>query len=119
MRAEASTTRAEMFIENSRWGNEKNILAIYSKFNTGDILTEIEENNMRHSMRSQLRYFENLHYQWQLGVLDEEIWQTNLSGISAISRVPSFKFFYPDWPNGFEASTLRSSFVELISSLGE
>ena len=117
MNAEASQWRAEMAIENGRQMIEYDMSRLEEKLQSGESLSEIEETNVRLRWNQQLRYFENLHYQWQLGVLDEEIWQTNLLGISTLYDSLSFKFAYPDWPGGTAASRFRPSFVELVDTV--
>ena len=77
MQADASTVRTEMAIENNRLAIENGFGAISGKLAAGETLTEDESKTIRLRWGRQLRYFENLHYQWQLGVLDEEIWQAN------------------------------------------
>lgn len=119
MQAEASTMRTVMSMDNGELTIRLNFPEVVEKIAAGTELTEEEDLNLRIRMSRQLRYFENLHYQWQLGVLDEEIWQANLAGISGLHRNPGFLYTNPGWPDSFGASTFRKSFVDLVMSFRE
>ena len=114
--AESSNTRSQTASEIGLFSAEIGIGNIQAKLSSGESLSELEDLHMRQWMGIQMRYFENMHFQSQLGVLDEEIWQANLSGIRRLSQMPGFDYANPDWPNSFGASIYRSSFVDLIES---
>ncbi|MBL4819606.1 MAG: hypothetical protein JKY98_01270 [Gammaproteobacteria bacterium] len=111
--------RTLMAIDNGELTTKIGFQGLLAKLREGLPLTEQEEINLRLRMDRQLRYFENLHYHWQLGVLDEEIWQANLAGISGMHRSPGFTYLHSEWPDGFGASIFRRSFVELVVSFRE
>ena len=119
MQAEAGTMRSELAIETQELDIEIRYRAITEKIISGTPLTEEEESNLERRWRHYLRYWENMHYQWELGILDEEIWEANLVGIRRFSQNPSFTHLYPDWPNSFIASIHRKSFVELTVSFSD
>ncbi|MEQ8957234.1 MAG: hypothetical protein RLP02_04800 [Coleofasciculus sp. C2-GNP5-27] len=114
MQAESSNIRAQMAID-------RNILNVpffdaNQKLQSGQQLTREEFLTVRQRNDFNLRYFENLHFQWQLGVLDEEIWDSNLFGLSGMINSDNFKVTHPEW---FEVEYLayRASFAELTRSL--
>ena len=115
MRAEASSVRTQMNLHIGELRIEYGMHNITEKVLTGEALTADEEARLRRIQISMLRYFEHLHYQNEIGVLDEEIWVANYNSIGRLCNVPVFKYIFPDWPNVVEASRFRSSFVELVS----
>ena len=119
MQAQASTERAQMAREDIAFFYNSNIGALEEKIRTGQELTLDEDHNIRVRVGTLARNFENLHFLWQLGVLDEEYWQSNLYVISRLCSSPSFMYMFPDFPNGFGGNVHRASFVELVQSFCE
>ena len=119
MQAEASTMRAQMSMDNVELTARLGYDEILERLSNGDKLTEQEEIDLSIRMGRQLRYFENLHYHWELGILDEHIWQSNLTGISRLHQNPAFLHTYPDWPDHFSANIFRKPFVDLVISFRE
>ena len=108
MEAEASTKRAEMAF------NISETLAQMNRAQQQISELEIAGNQYRAKL---LRYFENLHFQRQIGVLNDEVWQANLNGIKALCG----NYFRRNEPELFSdrpsnSFGLRASFVELIRS---
>lgn len=92
--------------------------SIAAKARNGESLTEDERNRARVRNNVFLRYLENLHYQWELGLLDEEIWEANLWGLTGLVNDSILEITHP----GFYESTAnvyRASFIELAKSLRE
>lgn len=58
------------------------------------------------------RHFEDLYFQYQLGIIDEETWQSNLIGLRGFVNRPSF-----DESLNFESIGFRQSFRNLVESL--
>ena len=116
MLADSSNIRAQMSIVRIMAVPEFGELA--QKAGIGEELTkdEIESARMRNGIF--LRYVENLHYQWQLGLLDEEIWESNLTGLRRLVNSPLFKLTDQSF-FGIQAGTYRASFVDLARSLRE
>jgi len=119
MLAEASTERAKISREDIVFTININVPAIEEKLTTGQELTENESRDIRIRVSTLMRSYENLHSLWQLGVLDEEHWQSNLYLISRLCSSPSFRYTFPDWPGGFGGGVHRASFVELVQSFCE
>ena len=119
MQAEASSMRTLMAIDNQDLNLDLDWVGLQDKVGAGQTLTEEEERNLRRVMFRALRTFENLHYHWELGILDEEIWQSNLQGISNFHDIPGFVYLYSDWPDARSAGIFRESFVDLVVSFRE
>ncbi|MEQ9006414.1 MAG: hypothetical protein RLP12_00915 [Ekhidna sp.] len=113
MRAESATMRAQMAIGNSDSRAANRIYELVQKIDSGQILTIEEEYGARNYQETLLRYFENIHYQYELGVLDEQIWQANNNGISRVCDNSLFKYLYPDGRDGV-LETFRTSFTDLV-----
>jgi len=113
LQTEASTTRTLMAVEHRKIYRDNGVEEIIFKLNNDLVLTSDEELKGLEWIEYILRYFENLHYQNQQGVLDQEIWEANLTGIQAVCTGSIFKYFF-DWPNDYGSGTYRKSFVELI-----
>ena len=119
MKAEASTMRAQMAMTSAELNSGMDLREILRKIESGIELNPEEENQLFIRVARQLRYYENLHYQWQLGTLDEEIWEANLTSIRRMHSNPGFNYLNPNWPNGSVARSFRRSFVELVESYRE
>ena len=80
MLAQASYERTRMAIANdlALTNGARSLLA---KIRTDAELDAEEEQVLRAYYSQMMRYFENLHYLNDLGVLDNQIWEANKSGI--------------------------------------
>jgi hypothetical protein len=114
MQAEASTLRAQMAIENGNIRIHNFLDELAGKIANGEELSREERVQALDWHNRMLRFFENLHYQRELGLLDDEIWRANLTGIVTQCESPLFNYLLPDWGNSAGASTFRSSFVNLV-----
>ncbi len=119
LQAEAGTTRTQLAILYQDIYRENQVYEIELKLAAGQELTTEEFSRGLAWIQTIMRYFENLHFQRQLGVLDDEIWQANLNGIGVICVNPVFHASYPGWPDGFGPSVFRSSFVNLVTDICE
>ena len=90
------------------------MMQVGNKLDAGEELTNIEIEEARTFFNGLLRFFENLHLQEQLGVLDEEIWKSNLITILNMCRGNNASYSYI-FPNGITNSSYRESFRELIN----
>ena len=115
MSAEASSVRAQMALDIGEIRYEYEIHIITQKLQNGQELTFDEEVRLQRSEENMLRYFENLHYQNEIGVLDEEIWNANFNNITNWCSIASFRHVFPNWPNELEAGRYRASFVQLLA----
>ena len=112
MQGESSTMRAEMARQNNALGLELGLRDFTDKIENGEEHTPEEINKIRTYFNSMLRYYENLHYQKEIGILDDEIWASNVRGSFNMCRSSAFSFIYP---NGFGGASFRESFVEFMS----
>jgi hypothetical protein len=112
MSAESSMQRAQMSRENASMAARNNIAEIETKLAAGQELTPEEERNASEFAGNLLRHYEVMHYQNQIGVLDEEIWDNNANGIRSFVSSPLMTYLYPDWPKSGIALRLRKSFVD-------
>ena len=114
MQADASTVRAQMAIQHQNISRANNLSELRAKVARGDELSNEEIIRADEWYDFMLRYFENLHYQSELGVLDSEIWQANLTAIEAMCNDQLFQRIR-GWPS--ESTTrFRKSFVDLVMS---
>ena len=81
MLAEASTTRAQLATQIYEIQKENGIPELQQKNQQGIELSPEEYSRALQWVLTALRYFENLHYQMQAGVLDDEIWEGTLRNI--------------------------------------
>ena len=116
MNSEASTVRSQIAAEIGTLAIEYDITLLSEKLESGESLSQTETKRLRLFWTRMLRYYENLHYQWEIGVLDEEIWESNVSGISFLSERAGFRYAFPGWPDDQTSARYRSSFVELVES---
>lgn len=112
MSAESSMQRAQMSRENASMAARNNIAEIETKLAAGREITPVERRNLNEFATSLLRHYEVMHYQNQIGVLDEEIWENNAQGVLSYMNEPAFKYLYPDWPDSGIALRLRKSFID-------
>ena len=112
MIAEASTLRAQMATDLRDKQSDNRVFELTEKIGTGQELSAEELDRAANFMTALMRFFENLQFQFELGVLDEEIWQSNLRGFSGLCRGSLYQYLYPD---GFNDVTFRESFTELAA----
>lgn len=112
MSAESSMQRAQMSRENASMAARNDIAGIDAKLAAGQELSSEELQNATEFAVSLLRHYEVMHYQNQIGVLDEEIWENNADGVRSFVSGDLFGYLYPDWPNRGIALRLRQSFID-------
>jgi len=115
MNAEASAVRAQMNMNIGDFRINHATHRIASKVRAGEDISDDEYAILQRLQFNMMRYFENLHYQSELGVLDDEIWNANLHSLSGMCSDAVFSYLFPNWPNEEPAGRFRSSFVELVS----
>jgi hypothetical protein len=117
MLVESSMQRAQMSRENNAINARNNIQGITNKLVNGEQLTPQEIGNAYEWGDNLLRHFEVMHFQNELGALDEQIWDANIAGLSGFTNSPLFKYLYPEWPNTPIAYRLRKNFVDFTLNL--
>ena len=123
MRAESSALRAQMSIDNTMLSYQFDIPGLANKIRIGEELTYDEKQQTFTFFISLLRFFETLHYQYQVGALDEEIWQSNLTSLSGLCASENTIFHYT-FPDGITrmataqstraSAQFRSSFYDVL-----
>jgi len=81
--------------------------------NQGDKLTDADELRMTVFYRRALRDWQNMHYQYLSGVLEEALWAPQLQGIAGI--IQSSKGLQEHWRR--EKDTLSAAFNELMNEI--
>ncbi len=112
MSAESSMQRAQFSRENASTAIQNRIGEITRKLENGEDLTEDEFGRAKEFADRLLRHQEVMHYQYQLGILDSEIWQNNADGIRNFMDDPIMKYVYPNWPVEGISLRMRKSFVD-------
>ena len=107
MLAETSYLRTEMAIANGTIFLNGGLDSL-SKIRNGEDLSPQEKSAFTALMNRMLRYFENLHYLNELGILDHEIWEANMTGIFGLCEISkltnnSLDIFVPN-PESFRSS---------------
>lgn len=108
MDGEASTMRAQMATDIQIYTLDARIFEIRDKIEAGQELTDEEQARAVMWLTTTLRHFENLHYQYQIGLLGDEIWESNYRGLGDICQNPVFTKIRPNM-RGF-----RESFTALV-----
>ena len=93
-------------------GNETYVTAL-GKLERGENLTDHEEASIAGDYLRWLTHWENLHFQYQLGLITQEQWSASLIGLRSLAAE---KRFIEGWQNGWD-SGWRASYVNLINSL--
>ena len=119
MQAEAGATRTQMSMEQQSMTFRNGLLDIRSRFDNGEKLTQQDLLNVREYNQYMLRFWEHSHFQHELGVLDEEIWQSNLNGLQLMCAADLFRQnYYPVWKE-IDSRLFRASYVKLVTSICE
>ena len=92
MSAESSMQRAQMSRENASLAAQNDISVIEVKLAAGKEITPEELRNAKEFADRLLRHYEVMHYQNQIGVLDEEIWINNADGVRSFVSGPLWAF---------------------------
>jgi len=115
MDADASTMRAQMALDLENNSIDTKIYEVIEKLGNGENLTLEESARARLWVRTRLRHFENLHYQHQIGVLNEEIWEAALAGLGLMCGTPIFQHVHPNWNSENGSDGFRESFASLVA----
>ena len=88
---------------------------ILTKVRAGEVLNAREEQLIMAYYSQMARYFENLHYLNDLGVLDDQIWEANKNGIELFCSHQLANPAYPVMSEGQEFK-YRADFVQFWRS---
>jgi hypothetical protein len=116
--ADTHSARTQRSIDIGMWQEENDVNSIVRKLQGDMGISEKESNIVRRSVGILMRHAEDLHFQRQLGLIEDELWKANEDGLRAIVNSTPFDFTYPNWPSS-SPSFFRESFHELLISLKE
>jgi hypothetical protein len=109
---DASNLRADNM---SKLAIEFGVISITQKVRAGETLTIDENGRMTIFIETILRHYETTYYQYNLGLVDEESWQSNLYGLRSFTTSVSFLTVFPDWENSPRTGQFGKSFVDFVS----
>ncbi|MDA1372977.1 MAG: hypothetical protein O2971_19800 [Proteobacteria bacterium] len=115
--ANSGTLRAQMMSENNSILIDNNYLESQEKIAKGEELSIEEIKNGREFIVRMLRHWENMHFQRELGLLDDEAWEASSRGMQNMRNTPIFELAMAGWPDNFLASVHRESFLSYFESL--
>jgi len=107
--ASAHSERTNRNIDLALWSGDNGIGEIRRKLAAGSEISEREREILFVHDMAVLRHFEDLHFQRGVGLIDDETWAANLSGITRRARSPGFDQTFERGKYG-----LRSSFRALL-----
>jgi len=84
------------------------------KAEAGEILTSVEQDLIDDNWNLGLNYAENVHFQFQIGLLSEEQWASTSNNLRGRARDPQFV----EWWSR-ERTSWRKSFADIIDQLIE
>ena len=114
MDADTSTMRAQIAIDLENNTLDARIHEVIEKLTNEQELTLEESARARMWVRTRLRHFENLHYQYQIGVLNDEMWQAALRGLGSMCFIPIFQHVYPNLDSANDFPGFRESFASVV-----
>ena len=114
MLAQASYERTRMAISNDL-ALANGARSLLAKIRTDAELDAEEEQVLMAYYSQMMRYFENLHYLNDLGVLDDQIWEANKSGVELFCAHQLANPAYPVMSEGQEFK-YRADFVQFWRS---
>ena len=121
---------AQMSIERTNRSNEimasvfdRNLMQLGEKLGSDIEPSDTELNEVYRYVVLAMRHHEDIFYQRQLGLIDDELWVATQVGLSQTVNAPGFRIAYPNWPDPGGAPIIpanyRASFVNHINSLLE
>ena len=112
MKADSMVARTQMTMQVGEVYFRNRIYEVLEKYSSDQALSSEELYRMQEWLSVSLRTWESSHYQYQLGVLDEEIWQSHLSSIITVCSSPIFAAL--GGKDGMSLNIYRASFVDLL-----
>jgi hypothetical protein len=89
-------------------------LEIFRKYTAGESLSDFEKGLLNFSNNPWLSYYENNHFQYQLGLLSAEQWIASRKAMRTMVRRPIFRDWWEE-----ERSSWRESFALEVDSVME
>ena len=115
--ASAMNASNERTDNTSRMGIEYGISEIILKIRDKEELSLSERARLTVFVETLLRHFETTYFQYSLGLINEEVWQSESRGLERLVDSPGFRTAFPDWTNTDRTAQFGDSFVRLVSEL--
>ena len=113
--AEVYQARSSMAIEvQSAYAQSERLQDAVAKMISGEPLTPKEEVLVTRSWNPWLTYFENNHFQYEIGMLSEEQWTSTRNTMRTWARMPLFQEWWMD-----QKADWRQSFVMQMDAVIE
>jgi hypothetical protein len=112
--AAAHSDRTLRNFEILRFSVEHHTSEIQSKISRGETITVTEGQVLDNQFQMWMRHFEDLHYQHEIGVINDETWEANMEGLRWTMSTRPFNRNRPQVQRLF-----RPGFVELVEQLSE
>ena len=115
--ASAMNASNERTDNTSRMGIEYGVSEILLKIRNDEALSLSERTRLAVFVETLLRHFETIHFQYSLGLINEEIWQSESRGLERLVNGLAFQTVFPDWKNSDRTIQFGDSFVQLVNAL--
>lgn len=110
--AAAHSDRADRLLDIYEYMATSGFAAAAAKARSGHALSATERQVLRSMSQMVLRHFEDLHYQYAIGVIDEETWLANTEGMKTAFLNPAFEAVWEE-----SRSQHESRFAEFVDGL--
>ena len=112
-RADVYQQRAAIFIQMmTAFVQPDRVTDAWDKLQKGQPITQQEKNQAMAIYYPAITYYENNHFQFQLGMLSEEHWQSSKNGIRGLASDQLFRDWWED-----SGETFRNSFATEVDVL--
>ena len=118
MEASALASRNEKSAEISMLAYDLGINAITQKIMSNEELSDDENGRIGVFAITLMWHLETIHFEYSQGLIDDELWESNLSALRRAVKSPWFHYRFPNWGSRGEAA-FRQSYIELVDSLIE
>jgi len=115
--ASAMNASNERTDNTSRMGIEYGISEIILKIRNDEALSLSERARLTVFVETLLRHFETTYFQYSLGLINEELWQSESRGLERFVDSPVFHTAFPDWKDTDRTFQFGDSFVQLVDKL--
>jgi hypothetical protein len=115
--ASAMNASNERTDNTSRMGIDYGIAEIIEKIRVNETLSLPERARLAVFVETLLRHFETTYFQYSLGLINEEVWQSESRGLERLVSGPAFNATFPGWTNSDRTDQFGDSFVQLVGEL--
>jgi hypothetical protein len=118
LEASALASRNEKTAEIAMLAYELDANGISQKIVSNEELSDDEGSRIRLFANTLMWHLETIYFEYSQGLIDDELWESNLNALSRAVRSPWFNYVFPNWASSGAAS-FRKSYIELVDSLIE